>query len=111
MTDCCTLEMTNDGPVDWSINWSDWLTVDDVVDEIATSEWAITSSKEDPVQLEIATSPDSPSIDTTKTITKVWLEGGTDKVVYLITNAITTLAGREQSRSFKLKVRDTILIP
>jgi hypothetical protein len=99
---CCgKREMTDDGPLDWQIDWSDWLDTD----TIAASTWTI-EANETPIALEVTNVPDPPSF--TDTITKVWLEGGTDGVQYKVVNKVTTAAGRSQSRYFLLKVKDSI---
>jgi hypothetical protein len=40
------------------------------------------------------------------TTTTVWLSGGTDQTDYLVVNHITTAAGRQDERTFKVKVRN-----
>lgn len=96
--------MTDDGPLDWSFNWSSWL----AGDTISGSLWEITSDKEAVPTLTIGPTP--PSIDGTNTKTFVWVQGGTPNVIYKLINTVTTAAGRKQSRSILVRVKNTILI-
>jgi hypothetical protein len=55
------------------------------------------------------TAPDGITIDgdyNTTTTTTVWLSGGTVGVSYLVTNHIVTAGGREDDRSFVIRVRE-----
>ncbi len=79
-----------DAVLDYSLDWSRWL----AGDEIAASEWIVA------VGLTKASATNSPSKTT------VWLSGGTAGQVYIVTNRITTAAGRTEDRSFTIRVEE-----
>jgi len=72
--------------VDWSVRLAG--------DTITSSAWTIVgtdpATPEQPVQLQIASSP-TPSFNAT--ITQVWLTGGTLGITYVLRNTINTAAG------------------
>lgn len=76
--------------LDYTIDWAAWL--DD--DTISESTW------------EAADGIDVDSDTATTTTTTVWLSGGTLGDTYDITNHIVTAAGREDDRTFKVKVTE-----
>jgi hypothetical protein len=67
-------------------------------DSIATSTWSVAAPDNN---LTIGSS----SIDTTQTITIVWISAGTLGVVYTLTNQITTAAGRTDNRSMFIEIK------
>lgn len=79
--------------LDYGVNWALWLGSD----TIASSTWIVpTGITKDPTLLD----------DFTNTATRVWLSGGSAGVTYIITNRITTTAGRINDHSVKLKVKE-----
>lgn len=76
--------------LDYGIDWSAWLDTD----AISTSTWTVPSG----------ITQDSSTSDTTTTT--VWLSGGTVGQSYLVTNRITTTAGRTDERTIRIVVAD-----
>ncbi len=76
--------------LDYSIDWTRWL----AGDQIAASEWIVPS--------ELTRMADSK----TATSATVWLSGGTAGQSYIVTNRITTAAGRTEDRSFTIRVEE-----
>ena len=79
-----------DAKLDYTVDWTEWLTND----TISASAWVVPSG--------ITES----STSKTTTEATVWLSGGTTGVVYEITNRITTTLGRIDDRSFNVKIQD-----
>lgn len=79
-----------DAVLDYAIDWSAWL--DD--DTIVTATW------------EADTGITIDSDDNTTTLATVWLSGGTERVIYRVTNHIVTAAGREDDRTITLRVME-----
>ena len=77
--------------LDYFVEWQRWLDGD----TIDVSSWIITPDTLMRVQ-EIKTA----------TRATIWLSGAQAGTVYLVTNHIKTLAGREDDRSFKLVGRE-----
>lgn len=76
--------------LDYSIDWSDWLSNDTIV----TSTWTV------PTGITKVT-------DTkTTTVTTVWLSGGTVGQAYDVMNEITTTAGRKDDRTIRIRVEN-----
>lgn len=78
--------------VDYSIDWSDWLTAGDTV---STSVWEI--------------SPLGPTLSgssMTSTSTATFIEGCVLGSVYRLTNRISTAQGRTDERSFVLRCEE-----
>lgn len=78
--------------LDYGIDWSSWLRPGD---GISASTWTVGG-------------PDG-SLTTydpafTGTQTTVWLQGGTEDGTYLVTNHITTSAGREDDRTIEVRM-------
>jgi len=76
--------------LDYSIDWPRWL----AGDQIAASEWIVASGLTKMAESKTATS------------TTVWLSGGTAGQSYIVTNRITTAAGRTEDRSFTIRVEE-----
>jgi len=76
--------------LDYAIHWSAWLDTDTITD----SEWTATEG----------ITVDSSSF--TDTVSTVWLSGGTAGESYIVTNHITTVAGRQDDRSIKIKCKE-----
>lgn len=76
--------------LDYSIDWTRWL----AGDQVAASEWIIPSG--------LTKMADSK----TSTSATVWLSGGTAGQSYIVTNRITTAAGRTEDRSFTIRVEE-----
>ena len=76
--------------LDYSVDWTRWL----AGDQIAASEWIIPSG--------LTKMADSK----TSTSATVWLSGGTAGQWYIVTNRITTAAGRTEDRSFTIRVEE-----
>ena len=80
-----------DASLDYMVDWTAWLGAD----TIATSLWILDTAN--------LTSFDE-SNDTVKAV--VWLTGGVNGSSCLVTNRITTAAGRINDQSFIVRVRD-----
>lgn len=75
--------------LDYVIDWSDWLDGD----TITASQWTV---------------PDGIEKDSdthTTTAATIWLSGGTLGETYSVVNHITTVAGRENDQTIRIKVR------
>lgn len=79
-----------DAVLDYGFDWSNWLQTDETISE---STWIVASGLT------------KDSISSTTTATKVWLSGGTNGVIYQITNHIKTSDGREDDRSCNIRVK------
>jgi len=73
-----------DAGKDYAVDWASWLGTD----TIAESEWIVPAG--------LTQGEDSH----TTTKATVWLSGGTDQARYVVTNRITTAAGRTEDQSF-----------
>jgi hypothetical protein len=93
MTATFSIVKDPDGVLDYSINWAAWLDGD----TITVSTWSVSG----PDALLVV---DSDSESTT--VTTVWLSGGTVNRQYIVTNHITTAAGREDDRSITFRLSD-----
>jgi len=98
-----------DSDLDYGRNWGDaedgtpgWLLEGE---EITTSDWIITADKE-PIPTLIESSQGT-GISTDKTITNIFLLGGTPGVNYKLTNTITTLA---KNGAIRLEDRTGIIV-
>jgi len=78
--------------LDYTIDWGPWLGDD----TISTSSW----TAESPMVIE--SGGESKTDDTTT----LFLSGGLAGGNYIITNTINTIGGREDERSFKMKIRN-----
>jgi hypothetical protein len=77
-----------DAKLDFPIDWTDWLGAD----TITASTWIVPAGL---VKESEVTQADE---------TTVWVSGGTDGAVYVITNRITTAQGRVNEASIRLRV-------
>ncbi len=77
--------------LDYSMIWTTWLASGET---IVTSTWVV------PAGLAM----DSESNDTVSTT--IWLSGGTREKDYVVTNRITTSAGRTDDRSLTIQCRN-----
>lgn len=77
-----------DAVLDYTIDWAAWLSGD----TIATSTWAA----------ETGITVNSSSHDTTTA--RVWLSGGKNRLVYKVTNHVTTTGGRADDRTLTITV-------
>jgi hypothetical protein len=77
--------------LDYGFDWSDWLRDGEI---IITSTWAI------------ATGLTKISDSFSTSATTIWIKDGVAGESQVITNHITTSAGREDDRSHTLKVKD-----
>ena len=80
----------SDAVLDFSVDWSAWLSSE----TISTSSFTV----------EAGLTKDSESNDTTSAT--VWLSGGVSGTSYTVTNTITTSAGRTDERSLTINVID-----
>lgn len=78
-----------DEVLDYKIDWAERLDGDTV----STSTWLVP----------VGVTKDSDTFTSSATI--IWLSGGTDGEAYVLTNRITTAAGRTMDMSVKLKVK------
>lgn len=74
---------------DYTVDWSYWLGADTIV----TSDWKV------PIGIVCLAQ------EKTTTHATVWLKGGTAGREYLLTNRVTTAAGRTDDRSIRIRVR------
>ena len=81
--------------LDYTFNYADASNNYLGTDTIASSSWAVS-----PSGLTIT----SPAASFTATTTTVWASSGTVGKLYVLTNHITTAAGRTEERSFELLV-------
>lgn len=90
-------EWTHDpqAKLDYNIDWSRWL---EGTDTISASTWTIPTG--------LTQASPAPSISVDGKTTTVWISGGTAGAIYTVTNHVTTAAGREDDRSFALRVAD-----
>ena len=79
---------TEDGVLDYKIDYSEWLSSDTIM----TSTWEI------PVGISL----DSESFN--NNTTTMFLSGGTVNTSYVITNEITTVSGRTDERCFRVRI-------
>jgi hypothetical protein len=77
--------------LDYGFDWSSWLASGET---ILTSTWTVESGLT------------KVSDNNSTTATTIWVKGGTAGESYIITNHITTSAGREDDRSHVIKVKD-----
>lgn len=84
-----------DAKKDYGFDWTDWLA--EVGDTLATSTWSV--SPNDSI-LEVL------SDDNDTTQTTIWVQGGTPKERYTLTNHITTTGGRNDDRSLLIVIND-----
>lgn len=75
--------------LDYSIDWSAWLQPGET---ITTSTWVVTAG------IVVTDSDNSPTVAT------VWLSGGTTLREYTVANKVTTTGGRQDERSFRVRV-------
>lgn len=86
-----TIQKDPHSTLDYKINWSTWLEGDIII----SSVWSVPTGLVDEGLSEF-----------TDTTTTVWLSGGTAGTSYVITNTITTAAGRTEDDSFKITVKE-----
>jgi len=79
--------------LDYAVDWASWLGVGET---ISASSWVVGTG--------ITQTTPAPSFTTTKAT--IWLTGGTAGTEYTITNHVTTTAGRQDERSFTVRVID-----
>lgn len=79
-----------DAVLDYQHDWTDWLDSDVISD----SSWSTTEG----LTIDSDTFTDSSAT--------VWLSSGTTDSSYIVTNHIVTVAGREDDRSFKVKIKE-----
>ena len=78
-----------DAVLDYKVNWAAWLGIDTIIN----SSWSA------PEGINV----DSNEFDADETV--VWVSGGTVGTSYVLTNHITTLGGRQDDRSIKIKIK------
>lgn len=74
---------------------SGWLVGDDIITD---SQWFITSDKEEVPTLVVSASH-PPEISVDGKLTQVWLESGTVKMTYNLTNRVATSSGIVEERT------------
>lgn len=79
--------------LDYVVDWTSWLAAGET---LTASSWTVGTG--------ITQTTPSPSFTTVKAT--IWLTGGTADSTYRITNHITTSAGRQDERSFTVRVLD-----
>lgn len=80
-----------DAKLDYAVDWSVWLADGET---IVTSDWVVPDGLAE----------DSASFDDDSAT--VWLTGGTAGTEYVVTNRITTGAGRIDDRSFRIRCQE-----
>jgi hypothetical protein len=80
--------------LDYSKDWKSFLKDGET---LVSSTWTIPEGIEEP--------PGKPQ-SITGDITTVWLTGGTNETLYVVTNHVVTSDGREQDDSFSLYITD-----
>lgn len=80
--------------LDYSIDWSDYLSSVSPEDTISTSTWSVDNG----ITID--------SSDNSDSVTTVWLSGGTRRRRYRCTNNIVTAGGRTDERSIVIYVQD-----
>lgn len=83
-----------DAKLDFSIDWTEFLGADD----IDTSSWTAEEIDGDGAPLVLSDNGESSGVSV------IWIEGGTEGFAYLVSNHIVTTAGREDTRSFVLRI-------
>jgi len=76
---------------DYAVDWTDWLDGD----TIAASQWIDAT---DDLTIE--------SDSFTSTVAIAWISGGTVGQTYVVTNRITTAAGRIDDRSIEIRIQE-----
>jgi hypothetical protein len=84
--------------LDYGHDWTEWM---DEGDEITASTWAAAPDADDGGTLITS----NPTFDAAGPTT-VWLAGGVAGESYTVTNHITTAEGRQDDRSFKVKIKE-----
>ena len=87
--------------LDYSIDWSRQLQADDL-DTIASSAWVVEAGS--PTLGNGSNGAPSPSV--ASGVASVWVIGGTAGTEYVLSNRVTTAAGRIHERSVKIRVVD-----
>lgn len=94
--------------VDYSLPWGDWL----AGDTIATSTWTyaagLSGANESINQVAVTYTPAGGGGQKTappQTLVTTWLSGGTAGQTYMVTNKVTTAAGRTEKVSFRVTVK------
>ena len=82
-----------DGYLDYGLDWADWLNADTV----SQSEWLV-SGPDSTLTVEQDFKSDTETV--------AWVLGGTLGNTYLLTNRITTVAGRIDDRTIIFTIRD-----
>lgn len=85
------IEKDPDAILDYPMDWSSWL---ETGETLVTSSWLVDNGL----------TKDSENNTTTASV--VWLSGGVAGQTYLVTNRITTSLGRQEDRSFRIKVQN-----
>ncbi|MFJ5231037.1 hypothetical protein ACIQBJ_14220 [Kitasatospora sp. NPDC088391] len=92
-----------DAILDWIWDWSDWLASGET---IATSTFITSAGITVPARVPLPGGGTVPGASNTTTTATVWWSGGSPSQPYLITNRITTSAGRTDDRSITVRVID-----
>lgn len=79
-----------DAVLDYHLDWEDWL----AGDTISAAAWTLPSGITKDSQAE------------TDTVATIWLSGGSPGNRYFVKCHITTAAGREEDRTFRVDVRE-----
>jgi len=85
------LTKTPAATLDYKVDWVDWLDGD----TIASSTWLVDDQA-------LVVESDS----NTLTTATAWVSGGVDGLAYVLSNHITTAAGRIDVRSIKISIQD-----
>jgi hypothetical protein len=87
----------------WTIDWSDWLNGD----TISVSTWSVTAN-ESPIALSVTSSSIAADTSVSPNVSSQWatvvVTGGTEGVVYTLTNEVTDNNGYKDNNSISVRV-------
>lgn len=96
------IEHDPDSRLDYSLDWSEWLSSGDT---LSTSAWTVSTISGDSAPLSV----ESVNTNTNTGITTAIISGGTAGNTYTVKCAIVTGAGLEDERTFRLIVKNRSL--
>jgi hypothetical protein len=96
------IEKDPQATLDYSIDWSDWLTANA---DVATSIWTVSSITGDPTPLHL----NANSIAAVTNVTTVYIDAGSSGNTYTVTNKVTTTNSLIDERYFRIRVQNRSL--
>ena len=92
-----------DTTVSWTVDWSEWLNGD----TISASTWSVTAN-ESPVALTVSASSIAADTSVSPNVSNQWatvtVTGGTEGVVYTLTNEVTDNNSFTENNSISIRV-------